>query len=330
MPALRWGILSTARINRRFVPALQLSEGSTLQAIASREKRLAEEFARQWNLPRTYSSYRSLLEDPDIDAVYVPLPNHLHRHWCLAAARAGKHILCEKPLGLSSAEVEEMQEMASKCQVHLVEAFQFLTHPLMRILQQEVSNPDLGTIQFIRGHFSYTLSDPDNIRLRYRRGGGSLWDVGCYPVRFMLALLETAPERVEGLAVRNSKGVDLSFAGQLLFSDQRIGQFYSSFLAPYSVGAEVICEQGRVVANDAWRAGLHDYPPRVRVEIKDSIREFEGPSEDPFLCEIKAFERLVQGNHSHPGNPASSRTLAATLWALHSASRKQRSLNVSV
>src|SRR3954447_13087611 len=180
---VRWGVLSTANIGRRAVlPAIQRSRNGELVAVASRDADKARAFAADLGIPRAYASYEQLLADPEIEAVYIPLPNSMHREWTIKAAQAGKHILCEKPLGLNAAECAEMDAAARQNGVLLMEAFMYRFHPQTERVIQLIRQGAIGHPRLIHAAFTFRLSNPANIRLQSDLGGGSLMDVGCYCV----------------------------------------------------------------------------------------------------------------------------------------------------
>src|SRR5437660_6859904 len=180
---LRGGVLSTANIGRAAViPAIQHTANGELRAVASRDEQKAREFAAKLNIPASYGSYDALLADPDIDAVYIPLPNSMHREWSIKATEAGKHILCEKPLAMNAAECMDMEAAASAHGMRLMEAFMYRFHPQTVKVLELVRDGALGTVQLIHAVFSFRVGNPTNIRLQPALGGGSLMDVGCYCV----------------------------------------------------------------------------------------------------------------------------------------------------
>ena len=180
---LRWGVLSTANIGRAAVnPALQASRNGVLSAVASRDADRANAFAREHGIPRAYGSYEDLIDDPDIDALYIPLPNSLHRDWVIHAVRAGKHVLCEKPLALNAADCFEMAAAAEEAGGKLMEAFMYRFHPRIERVVDMIRDGHIGEIGAVRSTFTFRLRSPDNIRLDPSLGGGSLLDAGCYCV----------------------------------------------------------------------------------------------------------------------------------------------------
>ncbi len=199
MGLIRLGIVSTAHINRLLIPGAQASDKVELIAVASREQSKAEAYAREWGIERAYGSYDALLEDPDIDAVYISLPNTLHCEWSIRAVEAGKHVLCEKPLSRHPEDVERAFDAAERNGRLLTEAFMYRHNPQTKRLQELVREGAIGELRVVRSAFSYSLYDADNIRLRTDVEGGSLMDVGCYCVSGS-RLLAGEPESVFGQA----------------------------------------------------------------------------------------------------------------------------------
>jgi predicted dehydrogenase len=199
---LRFGVLGTARIGHTSVnPAIQSSRNAELVAVASRDLGMARDFAQVLSIPRHYGGYEALLDDPDIDAVYIPLPNSLHREWTIRAAEKKKHILCEKPLALSVAECLEMQAAADAHGVTLMEAFMYRFHPRIRRLVEMTQARAVGELRGVRSAFTFRLTRPENIRLRPDLGGGALMDVGCYCVDISRRLAGTLPIEVQAWAL---------------------------------------------------------------------------------------------------------------------------------
>src|SRR6187401_1308651 len=178
---IRWGILGTARINRRVIPAMRLARRSELVAIASRDRARAEAYAREWSIPRAVAGYQTLLDDSNIDAVYIPLPNTGHVEWTLAAIAAGKHVLCEKPLALDPADVDRIATAAARARVIVEEGFMYRHEPLTRKVLSLINDGAIGTVRAVVSGFTFALEPAHNIRLEPALGGGSLWDVGGYP-----------------------------------------------------------------------------------------------------------------------------------------------------
>jgi xylose dehydrogenase (NAD/NADP) len=250
---LNWGLLGTARINRMLIPALRVSPGNRLLAVASRETARAAAYAREWGIERAYGSYEALLADPAIGAVYVPLPNHLHAEWTVRAAAAGKHVLCEKPLALSEAEVDRIEAAAREAAVVVAEAFMYRHHPQTLKVEELVAAGAIGTVRFLRGSFSFPLTRANDVRLRPEWGGGCLWDVGCYPLSFARFVLGSEPLEVFGSLVAGATGVDETFAGQLVFPGGVLAQIDAGFRSPLRTELEVAGTGGVIRVRSPWR-----------------------------------------------------------------------------
>jgi predicted dehydrogenase len=201
MSKVRWGILSTAKIGvEKVIPAMQLGEYCEVTAIASRNLDKAQAAARQLGIPKAYGSYEALLADPDIDAIYNPLPNHLHVPWSLKAMEAGKHVLCEKPIGLTSAEAQELLDAARRRpELKVMEAFMYRQHPQWQRAQRLVTEGKIGELRTIQSFFSYYNVDPGNIRNMAEIGGGALMDIGCYCISLSRFIFGAEPRRVLGI-----------------------------------------------------------------------------------------------------------------------------------
>jgi predicted dehydrogenase len=201
---VRWGVLGVASIAvRRVIPAMQKGEWSEIAAIASRDGRKAAEAARTLGISKSYGSYDELLADPAIDAVYNPLPNHLHVPWSIRAAEAGKHVLCEKPIGLNAAETRNLIEARDRAGVKIGEAFMVRTHPRWLRTRELIRAGRIGELRLIQGFFGYFNRDTKNVRNILEFGGGALLDIGCYPVTLSRFIFGEEPSRVIGLIERD-------------------------------------------------------------------------------------------------------------------------------
>ena len=213
---LNWGILSTARINRALFPPLRASRRSQLLAVASRDPSAVKDYAREREIPRAYGSYEELLSDPDIDVIYNPLPNHLHTEWTVKALQAGKHVLCEKPMALTLAEMDQVEAASRASGRAVTEAFMYRHHPQTLMVKELVDGGQIGRLQYIRGSYSYPFTRTGNFRADPARGGGSIWDVGCYPISYARLLAGSEPLEVYGRQVLSPSGIDETFVGQMV------------------------------------------------------------------------------------------------------------------
>jgi predicted dehydrogenase len=264
MNQVRWGLLSTANINRRLIPAIRASQRGELVAVASRSQASADAYAAQWEIPRAFGSYEAMLDSGQVDAVYISLPNHLHAEWTLRALRSGVHVLCEKPFALSLAEVDAMIAAAQEMGRVLAEAFMYRHHRQIKTAGDWVRKGRLGQITVFNSVFNFSIyggaKGLDNVRLAPEKGGGSLWDVGCYPVSLAQYLMGEAPQSVLGVQVIGQTGVDELFCGQMHYRDGRTAQISCSFSTPFHMAAEVIGIEGRLVLNRPFLPGMDSTP----------------------------------------------------------------------
>ncbi|MBE3067232.1 MAG: Gfo/Idh/MocA family oxidoreductase [Chloroflexi bacterium] len=257
-PPLRWGLLSTADINKALLDPLRTSKRNRLLAVASRSQDKAGEYARKNKVKRAYGSYADLLADPDIDVIYNPLPNNMHAEWTIKAVQAGKHVLCEKPLALSLAEVDTMSAAAEKYGKVVAEAFMYRTHPQTLKAQEILANGKLGKVKLVRGSYTYPGTDPDNYRWKPEMGGGGLWDVGCYPLSYTRALLGAEPLEVFGWQVTGPTGVDEVFTAQLHFPEDVFAQFDCSVKIPYHVFMEIVGDEATLIIPNPYNPGVKE------------------------------------------------------------------------
>jgi predicted dehydrogenase len=237
---LNWGLLSTARINDALIPPLLGSRRNKLVAVASRNQETADAYAKKKKIPRSHGSYEALLADPEIDVIYNPLPNHLHAEWTIKAVQAGKHVLCEKPLALSVDEVDAIKAAAQKHGRVVAEAFMYRHHPQTLKVQEMVNGGSLGTVKLVRGSFSFVLTREGDVRLNPEWGGGSIWDVGCYPISYTRTVLGQNPLEVSGWQITGPTGIDETFVGQMKFANDVLAQFDCSFVIPLHSFMEIV------------------------------------------------------------------------------------------
>ncbi len=260
MRKVRWGVLSTADIGlTKVIPAMLTAGRVQVEAIASRSLEGAREAAANLGIPKAYGSYEALLADPEIDAVYIPLPNHLHVPWSVKALRAGKHVLCEKPIGLSSLEAEELlAEAAAHPHLKIMEAFMYRQHPQWVEAARLARNGALGEVRTIQSFFSYFNVDGSNIRNKAEIGGGAMMDIGCYCISLSRFLFEAEPRRVCGIVDNDPVfGVDRMFTGMMDFGG-RTSQFTcSTQLAPYQ-RVNVLGTEGRIEIMIPFNAPPHE------------------------------------------------------------------------
>jgi xylose dehydrogenase (NAD/NADP) len=315
---LQWGLLSTARINRRLIPAIRAAERAELIAVASRHRSRAEAYAAEWGIPRAHGSYEALLDDPDVDAVYISLPNSLHAEWTVRAAEAGKHVLCEKPLAVSVAECDEIIAAAESAGVVVMEAVMYLYHPLLHRARELVREGTVGQVTLVRGALSINLDRPDDVRWKPELGGGSLWDVGSYPVSFIRWMVGE-PEEVFGWQKLSESGVDETFAGLLRYGSGILGVFDCGFRELFRSQAEVFGTEGTLIIG---------HPHAIRPESRILLHRDPGEEEirlrevDPYRCEVDALTAAVLDGASLSVPLAGSRANVATMAALYESARR--------
>jgi predicted dehydrogenase len=260
-PTLRWGVISTANIGRAAVnPAIQASANGELVAVASRDAQVARAFAESHGIPRHHGSYQALLDDPDIEAVYNPLPNSLHLEWSVKAMEAGKHVLCEKPLALDEAECRVMVAAAEANGVKLLEAFMYRFHPRTQRVVELVRGGAVGEPRVIRSSFTFRLTRPDNIRLDPELGGGALMDVGCYCVNVSRTMAGAEPVEVQATANWTDRGVDEELAGTLRFPGDVLAVFDCSLTMERCEFYEVAGTDGHLRIESSFLPGTGDAP----------------------------------------------------------------------
>lgn len=286
MTPLRWGILSSARIGvRRVIPAILRSTTGTVVAVASRDAEKARQVAAQFDIPRAHGSYEALLADPEVDAVYNPLPNSLHALWTIRAAEAGKHLLCEKPLALDAAEGRAMVEACARAGVLLQEAFMYRFHPQIERLQTLVRGGAIGRPWLVRSAFTFTVRAEGDIRLQAPLGGGGLMDVGCYCVNISRILLGE-PVRVHA-AGGYERGADVRFAGMLHFPDGATAQFDCGLRAPFRQFCEVVGSEGAITLPRPFQP--EEEPALLLVRRGDGEERIEIPGANQYALMIDHF-----------------------------------------
>jgi D-xylose 1-dehydrogenase (NADP+, D-xylono-1,5-lactone-forming) len=288
--AVKWGILSTADINRKVIPGVHASEKAELIAVASRDQRRAEEYAREWEIGRAYGSYEALLEDAEVEAVYISLPNTLHCEWSIRAVEAGKHVLCEKPLSRHVGDVESAFDAAERNGRTLMEAFMYRHNPQTSRLRQLVDEGAIGDIGLVRSCFSYSLNDAENIRLRTDVEGGSLMDVGCYCVSGS-RLLAGEPEQVYGQQFVGPSATDWVFTGTMRSPGDVFAQFDCGTALPERDELEAIGSDGSLFLDDPW----HCVEPVIEVRRDGRVERIELEHADSYRLEIENLSDAIRG-----------------------------------
>ena len=279
-------MLSTARINDLVLAAARQSDAAAVVAVASRDRERAESYAVEHGIERAHGSYEALLGDPDVEAVYISLPNSLHVEWTIRALEAGKHVLCEKPFDKRPEEVERAFDVAERAGLVLMEAFMYRHHPQTRKLEEVVRSGAIGELRQLRTSFSFLLDDPENVRLRPELDGGAVMDLGCYCIS-NCRLLAGEPELVFGRQHVGPTGVDVRFNGFLQFPGPVFAEFDCAFDLPEDTGFEAIGSEGAVVVSDPVRIrDPHLLLNGERIDVEDV---------DRYLLQIENFSAAVRG-----------------------------------
>ena len=310
MSRLRWGVLSTAAIAReKWIPGARHSPRSEVVAIASRDGVNGRRVATELGIPRAHDSYEALLADPEVDAVYIPLPNHLHREWTLAAARAGKHILCEKPLALTSADAEAMVEAADASGVRLMEAFMYRLHPSWVAVRELVEGGRIGRLQAIQSWFSYYNDDRANIRNSLEAGGGALYDIGSYSINLSRMLFGSEPERVDGAILRDpDMGIDVVATGLLGFPGGGTATFTCSIRSEPDQRVHIYGTEGHISLGIPFNIPP-DRPTHVFVThggeppVAPHVERLTFDVADPYGVEAEAFASAILDDTPLPTPP---------------------------
>ncbi|MDI4643571.1 Gfo/Idh/MocA family protein [Cohnella hashimotonis] len=324
---LRWGIAGCAGIAVNAVmPAIQSSETGVIAAVASRDISKAKAAADKFGIDRAYGSYEELMEDPDIDAVYIPLPNHLHREWTIRAAEAGKHVLCEKPLALTAREAAEMAEACARSGVHLAEAFMYRHHPRIGQIRHIVGSGEIGSLRALNGAFTFNnASDAANIRYRSDWGGGSLYDVGCYPLSAARLIVGREPEAVTVHAMFSPEhdNVDMMASGLVEFSDGIALTFDCGMWAAFRQTLEIVGTDGRIFVPHAFLTGADNAGFEVHGTGGSRIVQADGVN--AYRLEVDDFASVVAGE-KEPAFPADDalRNMRLLEACLQSARRRER------
>jgi xylose dehydrogenase (NAD/NADP) len=310
---LNWGLLSTANINRALIPPIKNSERNELVAVASRDADKAKDYAKKWEIPKTFGSYQALLDDPGIDVIYISLPNSLHAEWAIKAAQSGKHVLCEKPLAMSVNEADAIREAADHWGVIIAEAFMYRHHPQSQQVKLLVDDGQIGDLQLIRGSFTFPLEDKQDIRLFSKLGGGSIWDVGCYPISYARFVAGEEPDQVFGWQICNEDGVDLQFMGQMRFPNGVVAQFDSSFQTPFRVQIEIVGGEGSLFLSNPFKPGWSNI---IRLTRDGETKDIPVPGEELYSGEVEDMADAILYGRKPRIPLEDSRGNVATIQAL--------------
>ena len=332
---VNWGVMGNATIARVCViPAIQNSRNGIVRALASRSPHRAAEVAEKSRIAQVYGDYQALIEDPAIEAIYLPLPNHLHHQWSLAALAAGKHVLCEKPLACNALEAEEMAVAAQQAGRILMEAFMYRFHPRSRQIRKLVRSGKIGTPRLVRSAFCYRMApadadNPNNARLKPDMGGGALLDVGCYGVSVARWLLDAEPVQVQCQASYHPGGVDLHTVGLLKFPKGRLATVEASMVAGLQQTYSVVGENGVIeLPHDAFIPWEKDALFTLREKDADGADPVVVAGADEYQLMVEHFSDVVRGRGPLAFSTADSIANMRVLDALAEAARTGRRVSI--
>ena len=315
---IRWGLLSTAHINRSLIPPIRQSKHSELVAVASRSQEHATAYASEWGIPKALGSYEALLTDPEIDVIYISLPNSLHTEWAIKVLQAGKHVLCEKPMCLTTNELDQLTAAKNASGKVVAEAFMYRHHPQTLKIKELVSSGSIGELRLVRGSFSFKLENPANVRMKPELGGGSIWDVGCYPISYARYLAGCEPLNAFGWQISSPMGVDMLFVGQLRFSDHVYAQFDSGFDVPFRKGIEIIGNEGVLSIPNPYKPGKLE---KIALSHHDKTETIAIRGQELYLGEVVDMENAILHGQPPRISLADSRGNVATICALLESAR---------
>jgi xylose dehydrogenase (NAD/NADP) len=309
---VKWGIMSTADINRKVIPGAKESAKVDLAAVASRTQERADAYAAEWEIPRAYGSYEALLADPEIEAVYISLPNYMHTEWSVKAVEAGKHVLCEKPFTRNPEDITRAWDAADNAGRLLSEAFMYRHNPQTKKAKELVESGAIGELRLVRSTFSYGLYDESNIRLRPDVEGGALMDVGCYNVSWS-RWIAGEPERVQGEAWYGPSGTDWVFTGTMRFPDDVLAVFDCGTAMTNRDEVEIVGSEGSLFLDDPYHCNV----PVIEVRRGDDTERIELEREDSYRLELENVSDAIRGEAELLLGRADAMGQARALEALH-------------
>jgi len=333
---IKWGVLGNATIARKcIVPAIRKSRNGRVYALGTRSPGAAEEIVAENKIGQVYDNYEAVIADPAVDAVYIPLPNHLHRPWTLKALSAGKHVLCEKPLACNVHEAREMADRAAASGALLMEAFMYRFHPRSRRIKKIVDEGAIGKPCLVRSAFCFHMNDDiiksgGNVRLKVEMGGGALLDVGCYGVSVARWLMAAEPTRVQAQAVYLPTGVDVHLVGTLSFADGQLASVEASFMTALQQTYTVVGSDGAIeLPHNAFIPGENDaiYIRRAQGEEKGQEHIVKGA--DEYQLMVEHFADAVLKKTSLNYSPDDSIANMRVLDALSEAARTGNTVSIS-
>ncbi|MBC8508303.1 MAG: Gfo/Idh/MocA family oxidoreductase [Anaerolineales bacterium] len=342
MNEVRWGLVSTANINKALIPAIRASRRGKLVAVASRSKANAEAYAQEWEIPQSFGSYQEMLDSGSVDAVYIGLPNHLHAEWSIKAMQAGVHVLCEKPFAPTLEEVDAMIAARDETGRVLAEAFMYRHHPQTKIAGEWAHSGKLGVITLVRGAFDFFLPKerryPDSldVRLVPEYGGGCLWDVGVYPLSFAQFIMGGPPDWVFGSQWTGKTGVDEIFTGQMGYSQKldfsekssfSIAQISSSFKTPFHTFIEIIGTEGRLYLTKPF-VGHHEGRTMTFCPKNGEPEEIPVPEKELYLGEVEDMHAAILDGEMNYLSLEETRNHVKTVLALYESAKKGEVISI--
>jgi D-xylose 1-dehydrogenase (NADP+, D-xylono-1,5-lactone-forming) len=321
---IRWGILSTARIADRILEGARLSETARIVAVGSRDRARAQAYAAEKGIERAHGSYEELLADPEVDAVYIPLPNSMHVPWTITALQAGKHVLCEKPLARDPRLVEQAFDAAAAADCVLMEAFMWRFHPQTDELVRLVRSGAVGEVRYVHAAFAFGGIGVENVRLQKALEGGALMDVGCYCVS-ALRLLCGEPVRVSGEQVLGGDGVDIRFAGLMRFESDVVATFDCGMDVHRHQGIQIVGSEGSIDVPQPWQTWEG---PKIVVVRGEESETLEPPGVDPYGAELDDMAAAIAGTRSPRLGREESVGQARTIQALYEAAEAGRAVTL--
>ena len=320
---VRWGVLSTARINQKVLAGARGAAQVEVLAVASRDRAVAEAYAREHAITRAYGSYDELLADDDVEVVYISLPNGLHVEWSIRALEAGKHVLCEKPLSPRPSEVERAFDVAERSGRLLMEAFMYRHNPQIKRLASLVAGGTIGRLRAVHASFGFHIDDLGDPRLSSELEGGALLDVGCYCVS-AARLLCGEPERAQGEQVIGGGGVDVTFAGVLRFPDDVLAHFDCGLLIDKSEELVVLGEEGNLRVLDPW----HCRAPGIELSRDGVAESIAVETINSYMLQLDNFSAAIRGTAAPLLGRDDAVGQARTIEALYASAGEHRTVTL--
>ncbi len=330
MNKVRWGLLSTARINRRLIPAIRATRRGQVAAVASRDEARAREYAENWKIPKAFGSYQAMLDSGEIDAVYIGLPNHLHAEWSIRAMEAGVHVLCEKPFAITLDEVDAMIAAHQRTGRVLAEAFMYRHHPQAHIVQDWINSGKLGELMLVRSIFTFSMEGSDDVRLVPEWGGGALWDIGVYPVSLTQYVYGGPPLHVSGSQITGSTGIDDTFAGLMVYPPsaaggvERLGEVACSFRSTFHIYAEIFGTLGRLILERPFTS-MDDGRRHMNFIDKDGRgQSIYVPRQELYIGEVQDMHAAILEGKPNLVTLEETRNHVRTVLALYQSAKEGR------